>query len=345
MAPAIRDGRAAAILRLRTARSGQRAGAALLQAADRALGRIAGHLAAMRVMAGQAASPSRSEAERLVLQDRFAASRTEIGRLVDGAAFNGARLLRGGRREACQVPRILLRRFHAAEIGYRVQGHMGFEGFAFRPDAPNLLAGDVIRVEYDAPGSRIAVTNMTTGRRALAAAPTRGPAIGKTLAVEVPGFGMRIDLNDGFLAGRANLAPLKNPGLNEFVLEEEHEWTTAVAMLDRAVFPLGDDGEAAISLESARLEEIDETLPCASIATAAQAGATLPRIERACERLVQMRAACAQAPLAPRAAANSDVPPDPVADKAGAVPALPVVAARAVAPGTVPAMRRLLLLQ
>lgn len=342
--PAVRDGRADAILGLCAARRGRREGAALLEAADSVLARIAKRLGTMRVMAGQAAAPSRSEAERRALQDFFAAGRREIDGLAEEASFNGVALLRGGKRELCKVRRVLQRHYLATSPGYRLHAHMGFENFVFRPDAPSLLAGDVIRVEYEAETGRIAVTNMTTGRRALAIAPNRTPAIGGVAAVEVPAFGLRIVINEDFVVGRDNRAPLDNPGLNEFVLSADHDWTSGTAMLDRAHFRLGAAGaDVTVVLESARLEAIDEALVEASIASAAAAAAALPQVEMACERLAEMRAACAEARSAlcgePEAVAplrEASMAPVLLAGRAGL---------RTVSPGAVLALRRLLLLQ
>jgi hypothetical protein len=141
----------------------------------------------------------------------------------------------------------------------------------------------VIRVEYEAEAGRIAVTNMTTGRRALATAPNRALAIGGIAAVEVPAFGLRIVINEDFVVGRDNRAPFDNPGLNELVLSADHDWTSGTAMLDRAHSRFGATGaDVTVVLESARLEAIDEALVEASIASTAAAAAALPRVEMAC---------------------------------------------------------------
>lgn len=342
--PAIRDGRADAILDLCAVQRGRRDGAALLAVADSVLAQIAKRLATMRVMAGQAAAPSRSEAERRALQDLFAACRCEIDNLAEAASFNGLALLAGGKREVCKLPRVVRRHYLATSPGYRLHAHMGFENFVFRPDAPGLLAGDVIRVEYEAEAGRIAVTNMTTGRRALAPAPNRAPAIGSIAMVDVPGFGLRIVINEDFIVGRDNRAPLDNPGLNEFVLRAEHDWASGAALLDRAHFRFGPTGaEVTVTLDSARVEAIDDALVEASIASAPAAAAALPRVEMACERLAGMRAACAEAQSALCGEPESGAPsreaamaPVPLAGRAGL---------RTVCLGAVPAMRRLLLLQ
>jgi flagellin-like hook-associated protein FlgL len=342
MPAAVRDGRATAILGLCAERRGRREGAALLQAADAVLAQIAERLRTMRVVAGQAAAPTRSDAERRALQDVFAACRREIDRFAEDACFNGAHLLRGGRRELCQARRTLRRRYVAESFGYRLHEHMGFEAFSFVADAPNLLAGDRIRVEYEAGLGRISVTNMTTGRRALATAPNRAPAIGSVETVEVPAFGLRILLNDGFLVARDNRAPLDNPGLNEFVLQADHDWISGAAVLDRAHFDLGRDGEdKPVVLESARLAEIDEALIHASIVTASAAADALPRAERACERVAEMRLCCAR-----MRAALRDEPADGAATaETSSVPVAPAncAALRALTPRAVPALRRLLL--
>ncbi|MDA0702629.1 MAG: hypothetical protein O3A96_05225 [Proteobacteria bacterium] len=115
--PAVRDGRADAILGLCATGRGRRECAGLLQAADNVLARIEKRLATMRVMAGQAAAPSRSEAERRALQDLFAAGRCEIDGLAEAASFDGVALLRGGKREVCTVRRILQRCYLATSPG------------------------------------------------------------------------------------------------------------------------------------------------------------------------------------------------------------------------------------
>lgn len=339
---ASRTGRAASILRLQTWSGSRREGASMLQIADRALADIAGCLGAMRVRAGQAASPSRIGAERQALQERFAGYRDEIDRLADDARFNGAALLRGGMRGPCQVWPVLRRRSTATSIGYRIRGHMGFEFFAFAPDAPGVMDGDTIRVDYDARRRRIEVTNLATGRRALAAGPARTPGIGTTVAVELPSFGLSVHLNDNFLVAHDNGAPLKNPALNEFVVSSEHERGLTVEMRDRAIFRYADGGEVVtVELDSARLEELDQALVRASIATADEAEAALVRVERACERLADMRAACGHA----RAALLGGPHPEEEAGEPGPVAMHGPVAVDAVAVGAVSAMRRMLLLQ
>ncbi|MDA0702627.1 MAG: hypothetical protein O3A96_05215 [Proteobacteria bacterium] len=89
------------------------------------------------------------------------------------------------------------------------------------------------------------------------------------------------------------------------------------------------------------MEAIDEALVDASIATSAEAGATLPRVEMACERLAEMRAACAEARSKLCGEPEAAVPPHaPLL-----APVLPAGGAdlRAVMPRAVPAMRSLLL--
>ncbi len=264
--------------------------ASMLHKADQALATMADNLAAMKVLAVQAATANVGAVERAYLDHEFAELRSEIDRIASDTEFKGLKLLAG-----VEVAAVTSTSYTATGIGTNIDVDTGFETFTIETDTPNVSDGDTIRVEYAEATQLFTITNTTTSQVATAAGPPGGVGSGEFVDVVVAEFGLTIRLNDKFQVNKDNPEDPEDPtALNEFTVSGT---TTIVTPATQAALNLtykvgtGTDGKDDVAVEIAPTDaaNLAAGLELSSLLTVSGAASATTITTQAIDKLIEIQ--------------------------------------------------------
>ena len=265
--------------------------ASMLYIADQALATMADNLAAMKVLAVQAATGNVGAVGRAYLDHEFGELRTEVDRIAYDTEFNGLKLLQG-----VEVAAVTSTSYAATGIGANIAVDTGFETFTIETDTPNVSDGDTIRVEYAQATQLFTVTNTTTSQIATAAGPPGGVGSGEFFDVAVADFGLTIRLNDNFNEAIDNPEDPQDPtALNEFTVSGT---TTIVTPATQAALTLtykvgtGTDGQddVAVEIDPTDVSNLAAGLELSSLLTVSGAASATTTTSEAIDKLAEIQA-------------------------------------------------------
>ncbi|MGO1117866.1 flagellin N-terminal helical domain-containing protein [Rhodovibrionaceae bacterium A322] len=243
----------------------------MLQIADGAMSRTQDILVRMKTLAVQSSSGQLSDTERGMLDKEFQELLTEVDRIATDTEFNGTALLKGGG-------------LSTGTLGTNIDAAVGLTNYTF---AGNTLieTGDDVDIGYDAGNDRMTVT-VNRGGVAIAAQTLTGVdgANTATQTLNFDAIGLSVDMEVAF---DQTVAIDGTNAASDFTVGGGG---TDLGLTYRIGTGTTTDDEIAVTIKSAKAEDLAANLNTSDITTSTNAETAMTRIDTAIDKLAENRA-------------------------------------------------------